>query len=60
MPSISTKNRTPDKWEIQSDLDTLIRAAEIRADKRRLARAMELAREKRAELEKLATTKESK
>lgn len=49
----------PDKWQIESDLETLIRAKAICKDKKRYAKCVALAKEKSTGLAAVAGGEES-
>lgn len=47
-----------DKWKIESDLEALLRAEEIRGDEERLKKVMKMAKEKRTKYTSIAQLKE--
>jgi hypothetical protein len=56
-PAMATsKPDTPEKWQIENDLRTLLEAETIRGDKKRFAAAKKLAAEKAEEMEGVFNT----
>ena len=47
---------TDDKWEIERDFETLVRASEISSDKERLKKAQEFAKKQKEAMDKVLDT----
>ena len=45
-----------DKWEIESDFETLVRASEISSDKERLKKVQEFAKKQKEAMDKVLDT----
>lgn len=45
-----------DKWEIERDFETLVRASEISSDKERLKKAQEFAKKQKEAMDKVLNT----
>lgn len=54
--SINMPIKEEERWRVEGDMDTLVRAETIKADPKRLAKVQALAKQKMLEVAKVAAT----